>query len=166
MECSSSARNVCIDSRIFFYTVGGYKCNLPKYSIMLPMLIVMFFTCNRLVRSGYNTARSISHFIIINALKLRLALNQAQHVTSSSNTQHACMHGLAYSTTATVAIICESLEGQLDDSVIISSTDPAVEGTTVMFRCPTGSVSNGLDSSKCMENGEWEPPPYKVNCSG
>ena len=74
------------------------------------------------------------------------------------------MHGSAHSTTATVAIIiiCESLEGQLDDSVIISSTDPAVEGTTVIFRCPTGSVSF---SSTCMENGEWEPAPYKMNCS-
>ena len=79
------------------------------------------------------------------------------------------MHGSAHRTTvtATVAIkICESLEGQLDNSVIISSTDPAVEvGTTVMFHYPTGSVSNGPDSSKCMENGEWEPAPYKVNCS-
>ena len=73
------------------------------------------------------------------------------------------MHGSAHSTTATVAIMCESLEGQLDDSVIISSTDPAAEGTTVMFRCLTGSVSF---SSTCMENGEWEPAPYKMNCSG
>ena len=62
--------------------------------------------------------------------------------------------------------MCESLEGQLDDSVIISSSDPAVEGTTVMFHCPTGSVSNEPVSSTCMENGEWEPAPYKVNCSG
>ena len=74
------------------------------------------------------------------------------------------MHVSAHSTTATVAIIiCESLEGQLDDSVIISSTDPEVEGTTVTFRCPTGSVSF---SSTCMENGEWEPAPNKMNCSG
>ena len=51
--------------------------------------------------------------------------------------------------TATVAM-CESLEGQLDDSVIISNADPAVEGTTVtvMFHCP---VSFSLT---CMENGE------------
>ena len=58
--------------------------------------------------------------------------------------------------------MCDSLEGQLDDSVVISNTDPAVEGATVtvMFHCP---VSFSLI---CMENGEWEPAPYKVNCSG
>ena len=77
------------------------------------------------------------------------------------------MHGSAHSTTATVAM-CDSLEGQLDDSVVISSIDPAVpvEGTTVTFQCLVGSVSNGPVSSMCMENGEWEPAPYKVNCSG
>ena len=71
----------------------------------------------------------------------------------------------AHSTTATIAV-CDSLEGQLDDSVMISSIDPAVEGTTVTFQCLAGSVSNGPVSSTCMENGEWEPAPYKVNCSG
>ena len=46
--------------------------------------------------------------------------------------------------------------------MIILNTDPAAEGTTVtvMFHCP---VSLSLT---CMENGEWEPAPYKVNCSG
>ena len=76
------------------------------------------------------------------------------------------MHGSAHSTTATIATYkCDSLEGQLDDSVAISSTDPAVEGTTVtvMLHCPTGSVSF---SSTCMKNGEWEPAPNKMNCSG
>jgi hypothetical protein len=73
----------------------------------------------------------------------------------------------AHSTTTTVAT-CDSLEGQLDDSVMISTTDPAVlmEGTTVTFHCPAGSISSGPDSSTCMENGEWEPDPYEVNCSG
>ena len=74
------------------------------------------------------------------------------------------MHGSAHSTTATVAM-CDSLEGQLDVSVVISSSDPAVEGTTATFYCLVGSISNGPDLSTCMENGEWEPAPYQVNCS-
>ena len=74
-------------------------------------------------------------------------------------------HVSAHSTTATIAM-CDSLKGQLDDSVVVSSIDPAVEGTTVTFQCLAGSVSNGPVSSTCMENGEWEPAPYKVNCSG
>ena len=74
-------------------------------------------------------------------------------------------HVSAHSTTATIAM-CESLEGQLDDSVVVSSIDPAVVGTTVTFQCLVGSVSNGPVSSMCMENGEWEPAPYQVNCSG
>ena len=74
-------------------------------------------------------------------------------------------HVSAHSTTTTIAM-CDSLEGQLDDSVMISSSDPAVEGTTVTFQCLVGSVSNGPVSSTCMENGEWEPAPYQVNCFG
>jgi hypothetical protein len=62
--------------------------------------------------------------------------------------------------------MCDSLDGQVDDSVMISSTDPAVEGTTVIFHCPAGSVSNGPDSSTCMENGEWEPAPFETRCLG
>ena len=79
-------------------------------------------------------------------------------------TMYRSAHAHSTTVTATVAM-CDSLKGQLDDSVIISSTDPAVEGTTVivMFHCPTGSLSF---SSTCMKNGEWEPAPNKMNCSG
>ena len=43
-------------------------------------------------------------------------------------------------------------------------TPPAVEGTTVTFHCPPGAVLHGINSSTCMENGEWEPAPFEINC--
>ena len=64
-------------------------------------------------------------------------------------------------------IICGNPEAQIADSVIISGyIDPAVEGTTVTFQCIPGLILNGINSSMCMENGEWEPALYGVYCSG
>ena len=55
----------------------------------------------------------------------------------------------------------------VDNSVSISGyTAPAMEGTTVTFQCPPGLVLDGTNSSTCMENGEWEPPPCEVHCFG
>ena len=44
--------------------------------------------------------------------------------------------------------------------------DPALEGQTVMFICPHGQILNGSNSSTCMGNGEWEPDPRDVECTG
>ena len=64
-------------------------------------------------------------------------------------------------------IICGNPEELVGDSVTISGyTDPAVEGTTVTFHCPTDSVLKGPNTSTCMESGEWEPVLYGINCSG
>ena len=66
-----------------------------------------------------------------------------------------------------VHIICGNPEAQIADSVIVSGyVDPAVEGTTVTFQCLPGLVLNGINSSMCMGNGEWEPAPHGVFCSG
>ena len=63
--------------------------------------------------------------------------------------------------------ICENPEAQISDSVIVSGyTDSAVEGTTVTFHCPPGLVLDGINSSMCMENGEWEPALFEINCLG
>ena len=44
--------------------------------------------------------------------------------------------------------------------------DPALEGRTVTFICPRGQILNGSNSSTCMGNGEWEPDPREVECTG
>ena len=44
--------------------------------------------------------------------------------------------------------------------------DPALEGTTVMFSCPTGLTLTGSSSSTCMEDGEWEPDLREIKCKG
>ena len=62
---------------------------------------------------------------------------------------------------------CGNPEELIADSVTLSgNTDPAVEGTTVTFHCPPGLVLNGINSSTCMQYGEWEPAPYEIYCSG
>ena len=45
-------------------------------------------------------------------------------------------------------------------------SDPALEGTTVIFSCPTGLTLSGSSSSTCMENGEWEPDLNQTKCKG
>ena len=66
-----------------------------------------------------------------------------------------------------IIIVCGNPKDQIADSVIVSGyTTPAVEGTTVTFQCLPGLMLNGINSSMCMENGEWEPAPHGVFCSG
>jgi hypothetical protein len=61
--------------------------------------------------------------------------------------------------------VCESPEELFGYSVTVSGyTPPAVKGTTVTFHCPSGAVLDGINSSTCMENGEWEPAPFEINC--
>ena len=44
--------------------------------------------------------------------------------------------------------------------------DPAREGQNISFICPSGQALSGPNSSICMENGEWEPDPGEVECTG
>ena len=44
--------------------------------------------------------------------------------------------------------------------------DLAVEGANVTFACPPGLVLTGPNTTTCMGNGEWEPNPMEVNCTG
>ena len=50
--------------------------------------------------------------------------------------------------------------------VVTEYSDPALEGTTVMFSCPTGLTLTGSNSSTCMEGGEWEPDLKETKCKG
>ena len=43
---------------------------------------------------------------------------------------------------------------------------PALEGLNVSFSCPPGLELNGPNTTTCMENGEWEPDPFKLKCEG
>ena len=62
---------------------------------------------------------------------------------------------------------CENPEELIGDSVTVAGyTPPAVEGTTVTFHCPPGAVLHGINSSTCMENGEWEPALFDISCTG
>ena len=63
--------------------------------------------------------------------------------------------------------ICGNPGDIVDNSVnILGYTEPAVEGITVIFQCPPGLGLDGANSSTCMENGEWEPPPREIHCFG
>ena len=60
----------------------------------------------------------------------------------------------------------EDLIGDRAESVTVSGyTPPAVEGSTVTFHCLPGAVLHGINSSICVENGEWEPALKEVKCS-
>ena len=54
---------------------------------------------------------------------------------------------------------------ELTNALAVGYIDPALEGQTVMFICPLGQILNGY-SSTCMGNGEWEPDPTDVECTG
>ena len=49
---------------------------------------------------------------------------------------------------------------------VIGYSNPALEGTSIMFHCPSGLTLIGPMSTTCMENGEWEPDPVEVKCTG
>ena len=45
--------------------------------------------------------------------------------------------------------------------------DPALEGQNITFICPSpGQALSGPNSSICMGNGEWDPDPGEVECTG
>ena len=50
--------------------------------------------------------------------------------------------------------------------IAVGYEDPALVGENITFICPIGSTLNGPNSSTCMGNGEWEPDPREVECTG
>ena len=55
---------------------------------------------------------------------------------------------------------------ELTIALVVGYEDPALEGQTAMFTCLPGQTLNGSNSSTCMGNGEWEPDPRDVECTG
>ena len=55
---------------------------------------------------------------------------------------------------------------KLTNALALDYVDPALEGQTITFTCPAGQTLNGSNSSTCMGNGEWEPDPREVECTG
>jgi hypothetical protein len=53
-----------------------------------------------------------------------------------------------------------------DFAIIEGYMDPALEGTVLSFDCPPHYHLIGPNTATCMENGEWEPDPRKVECKG
>ena len=51
--------------------------------------------------------------------------------------------------------------------LVIEYSDPALEGASVTFGCPApGLIIVGSNTSTCMENGQWNPDPATVTCTG
>ena len=54
-----------------------------------------------------------------------------------------------------------------NDAVIVEGhEDPALEGESIIFSCRDGLTLIGPNSATCMGNGEWEPDPSEVECTG
>ena len=52
------------------------------------------------------------------------------------------------------------------DVHVIDLSEPLVEGTSLMFACPSGLTLIGPNAIMCLENGQWEPDPSQVKCKG
>ena len=66
---------------------------------------------------------------------------------------------------------CVNLLQQFEDSSIrvTGYSDPALEGTNVTFQCDSPGLSfflDGPNSSVCKANGQWEPDPSELKCTG
>ena len=55
---------------------------------------------------------------------------------------------------------------ELTNALAVGYEDPALEGQNITFTCPPGQMLNGSNASSCMGDGEWEPDPRKVGCTG
>ena len=55
---------------------------------------------------------------------------------------------------------------ELTNALALDYVDPALEGQNITFTCPPRQILNGSNSSTCMMNGEWEPDPREVECTG
>ena len=54
----------------------------------------------------------------------------------------------------------------LTNALTMGYNNPALEGQIITFTCPPGQILNGSNTSTCMGNGEWEPDPREVECTG
>ena len=43
---------------------------------------------------------------------------------------------------------------------------PWLEGNTISYSCPSGLKIAGTNTSTCMDNGQWEPHPSDITCTG
>ena len=69
--------------------------------------------------------------------------------------------------TTTCSYPISAISGAANDSMtVIGYVEPAMEGATVAFKCPTQYVLIGPNTTTCMGNGEWEPDPREVECKG
>ena len=55
---------------------------------------------------------------------------------------------------------------EVTNALAAGYVDPAREGQTITFACPPGQILNGSNSSTCMGDGEWEPDPRALECTG
>ena len=55
---------------------------------------------------------------------------------------------------------------ELTNALAADYVDPALEGQTITFTCLPHQILNGSNLSTCMGNGEWEPDPREVECTG
>ena len=75
----------------------------------------------------------------------------------------------SYLLNVNIPVSCGYPVNQTDDSSVKvkSYTDhPALEGTNITLSCPPGLLLKGPNISMCMRNGEWDPDPKKVECTG
>ena len=47
-----------------------------------------------------------------------------------------------------------------------ADSDTFLEGTNINFSCLPELILTGPNKSTCMGNGEWEPSPNEVECTG
>ena len=47
-------------------------------------------------------------------------------------------------------------------------SDPTlrIQGTIIIFKCPSEMLLIGPNATTCMGNGEWEPDPRETTCKG
>ena len=55
---------------------------------------------------------------------------------------------------------------ELTNALAVGYEDPALEGQNITFTCPPRQMLNGSNASSCTGDGEWEPDPRKVECTG
>ena len=135
------------------------------------------------------------NFIVVPQLELMLGDTQTLHLTVPYNTPynvsviatHPCGENsviafieLYYGECLSLLLItgvvqrefivsgnCGNPVAQVNNfTTVIGYKDPAVEGANVTFTCLPGLVLTGPNTTTCMENGEWEPDPIEVNCTG
>ena len=55
---------------------------------------------------------------------------------------------------------------ELTNAVAVDYEDPALDGQNITFTCASSQILSGPNTSTCMGNGEWEPDPREIECTG